>query len=220
MVKIEKSWQNLLRDEFQKPYFLSLIKTVRAEYAKHKVYPPGKEIFRAFDLCPTDDVSVVILGQDPYHQPGQANGLAFSVRHDVQNPPSLQNILQEVRDDIGSTQIEDGDLTPWAKQGVLLLNATLTVRDSEAGSHSDIGWQKFTDAVITKLSRHKRHIVYMLWGNYAKSKEKLIDPDNNLILKSAHPSPLAANRGGWFGNHHFSRANRYLLVAGKKPIVW
>jgi len=218
-VKIEPSWQQLLQNEFDKPYFEQLVAFVKSEYATTRVYPPGRLIFNAFNLCPLQAVKVVILGQDPYHEEGQAQGLSFSVPKGVKLPPSLVNIYQEIRNDIGSVASTDGDLTRWAEQGVLLLNATLTVRQHQAGSHQRRGWEQFTDAVISAISAHREHIVFILWGSYAQSKQPLIDANKHLILKSVHPSPLSAHRG-FFGNHHFSRANQFLQQHGQAPIVW
>ena len=219
-VKIEPSWKQHLGAEFAKPYFAQLAQTVRQEYATTTCYPPGREIFNAFNLCPFDQVKVVIIGQDPYHEPGQAEGLCFSVKPGVPFPPSLQNIFKEIADDLNRPMPADGSLVRWAQQGVLLLNATLTVRAHVANSHSRIGWQTFTDAVIQTLARERSHVVYMLWGGYARGKAWMIDRQHNLVLESVHPSPLSANRGGWFGNHHFSRCNAYLQQNGLQPIDW
>lgn len=219
-VKIEASWKEHLCQEFEKPYFEQLTAAVRQEYMKSTCYPPGKLIFNAFNLCPFDKVKVVIIGQDPYHEPGQAHGLSFSVQDGVQFPPSLQNIFKEIQSDLGTPIPFSGDLTRWAEQGVLLLNATLTVRAHQANSHSTLGWQTFTDAAIRALATQRQHIVYMLWGGYARGKAYMIDRQNNLVLESVHPSPLSANRGGWFGNHHFSRCNQYLQDNGMTPIMW
>lgn len=218
-VKIARSWREKLENEFNSPYFNALIDFVKAEYAQHTVYPPGKEIFRAFDCCDFNSARVVIIGQDPYHGPGQANGLCFSVRPDMRMPPSLQNIFKEIREDLGKPFPPNGDLERWAVQGVLLLNATLTVRASEAGSHQNKGWEAFTDAVIKKISEEKENVVFMLWGAYAQKKGELIDATKHLILKSAHPSPFSADRG-FFGNKHFSKANAYLKSKGLKEIEW
>ena len=190
------------------------------EYFNNECYPPGKLIFNAFNLCPFDKVKVVIIGQDPYHEMGQAMGLSFSVPDGVAMPPSLQNIFKEIEMDLGTPMPQNGDLTRWAEQGVLLLNATLTVRAHQANSHQRLGWQTFTDAAIRALNARREHIVYMLWGGFAKSKEYLIDRTKNLVLESVHPSPLSANRGGWFGNHQFSRCNDYLVSNGEEPIKW
>lgn len=219
-VKIEPSWREHLAAEFDKPYFAQLVEFVRSEYAAGTCYPPGKFIFNAFNLCPFDKVKVVIIGQDPYHEPQQAHGLSFSVNQGVAFPPSLQNIFKEIADDIGIPMPQSGDLTRWAQQGVLLLNATLTVRAHAAGSHQRRGWEQFTDAAISSLSAHRQNLVFLLWGGYARSKATLIDPQKHLILQSVHPSPLSANRGGWFGNHHFSLCNRYLTEHGIEPIKW
>ena len=202
-VKIEDSWQQHLGEEFDKPYFEALAAFVRAEYARTTCFPPGNLIFNAFNLCPFDRVKVVLIGQDPYHEPGQAQGLCFSVNDGVQFPPSLVNIFKEIQSDIGTPIPLSGSLVRWAEQGVLLLNATLTVRAHEAASHQRRGWEEFTDAVIKKLSSEREHLVFILWGSYAQSKERLIDTSRHLVLKSAHPSPLSAYRG-FFGNHHFS----------------
>ena len=219
-VKIEQSWKQHLVGEFNKDYFVGLTDSVRAEYTQYTCYPPGKLIFNAFNLCPFDKVKVVIIGQDPYHEPGQAHGLSFSVQDGVMFPPSLQNIFKEIHDDLGTPIPTSGNLTRWAEQGVLLLNASLTVRAHQANSHSALGWQKFTDAAIQALATHREHIVYMLWGGYARSKAYMIDKSKNLVLESVHPSPLSANRGGWFGQHQFSRCNAYLQQNGQTPIVW
>lgn len=219
-VKIEESWKEQLGEEFAKPYFSQLTGLVRQEYSQYPCYPPGRFIFNAFNLCPFHRVKVVIIGQDPYHEPGQAHGLSFSVNDGVPFPPSLQNIFREIHDDIGSDIPMSGNLTRWAEQGVLLLNATLTVRAHQANSHSRIGWQEFTDAAIRALASHRDHLVYMLWGGYARSKSYMIDKTKNLVLESVHPSPLSANRGGWFGQHQFSRCNEYLVQNGEEPIKW
>ena len=219
-VKIESTWKEHLEAEFEKPYFAGLTGAVRQEYAAGTCYPPGALIFNAFNLCPFDRVKVVIIGQDPYHEPGQAHGLSFSVQDGVQFPPSLQNIFKEIQQDLGIPVPQSGNLTRWAEQGVLLLNATLTVRAHQANSHSALGWQTFTDAAIRALATHRDHLVYMLWGGYARSKAYMIDKTRNLVLESVHPSPLSANRGGWFGQHQFSRCNAYLQQNGIEPIVW
>jgi uracil-DNA glycosylase len=219
-VQIEDSWKAHLQEEFEKPYFSQLTQAVRQEYGSTTCYPPGKLIFNAFNLCPFDKVKVVIIGQDPYHEPGQAHGLSFSVQDGVQFPPSLQNIFKEIQNDLGTPIPTSGNLTRWAEQGVLLLNATLTVRAHQANSHSMLGWQKFTDAAIQALAAHREHLVYMLWGGYARSKAYMIDKQRNLVLESVHPSPLSANRGGWFGQHQFSRCNTYLEQNGITPIQW
>ena len=219
-VQIEQSWKQHLSGEFDKDYFIGLTNFVRSEYSQYTCYPPGKLIFNAFNLCPFDQVKVVIIGQDPYHEPGQAHGLSFSVQDGVQFPPSLQNIFKEIQADLGTPIPQSGNLTRWAEQGVLLLNASLTVRAHQANSHSSLGWQKFTDAAIQALATHREHLVYMLWGAYARSKAYMIDKSKNLVLESVHPSPLSANRGGWFGQHQFSRCNAYLEQDGQTPIIW
>lgn len=219
-VIIEESWKKYLAEEFNKPYFAELTTKVRDEYQRGVCYPPGKLIFNAFNLCPFDKVKVVIIGQDPYHEPGQAMGLSFSVPDGIMMPPSLQNIFKEIEQDLGTPIPASGNLTRWAEQGVLLLNATLTVRAHVANSHSMLGWQKFTDAAIQALAQHRQHLVYMLWGGYARSKAYMINRQQNLVLESVHPSPLSANRGGWFGQHQFSRCNAYLQQNGITPINW
>ena len=218
-VKIEESWKKELHDEWSKDYFVRLTNFVRNEYATKQIFPPGRQIFAAFNATPFNEVKVVILGQDPYHDVGQANGLCFSVNDGIQFPPSLRNIFQEIHNDIGSPIPQSGDLTRWAKQGVLLLNATLTVEAHKAASHQRQGWEQFTDEVISHLSNHRQNLVFILWGSYAISKRSLIDPDKHLILTSVHPSPLSAYRG-FFGNKHFSKANNYLIEHGKTPITW
>lgn len=218
-VKIEQSWKDALANEFDKDYFIKLTDFVRNEYLSGKqIYPAPANIFNAFNLCPLDKVKVVIIGQDPYHEPGQAHGLCFSVLPPTKIPPSLVNIYKEIQNDLGHPSVTNGDLTSWAKQGVLLLNATLTVQAHLAASHAGKGWEQFTDAVIREVAKHD-NIVYMLWGSYAQKKAEFVNPDKNLILKSVHPSPLSASRG-FFGNHHFSRANQYLVEHGKTPIEW
>ena len=219
-VKIEPSWHEHLQQEFEQPYFAQLTDFVRQEYTTQTCYPPGSLIFNAFNLCPFDKVKVVIIGQDPYHAPRQAQGLSFSVADGVPFPPSLQNIFKEIQNDLGKPIPASGDLTRWAKQGVLLLNATLTVRAHQAASHQRHGWETFTDAAIRALSAGREHLVFILWGGYARSKAQLIDRARHFILESVHPSPLSANRGGWFGNHHFSRCNAYLKQNGIAPIEW
>ncbi len=219
-VKIEESWKQQLQAEFDKPYFNQLTERVRQEYTTTVCYPPGREIFNAFNLCPFDKVKVVIIGQDPYHEPGQAEGLCFSVKPGVMMPPSLVNIFKEIQADLGTPMPQNGSLVRWAEQGVLLLNATLTVRAHQSNSHASLGWQTFTDAAIRLLATQRQHLVYMLWGGYARSKAAMINRQENLVLESVHPSPLSANRGGWFGNHHFSRANQYLQQQGLTPINW
>lgn len=218
-VKIEESWQRVLQDEFEKPYFQHLTAFIRGEYATTTVYPPGPQIFHAFDACPFDRTKVVILGQDPYHGRGQAHGLAFSVAHGVRTPPSLQNIFKELHDDLGTPPAPDGNLDRWAQQGVLLLNATLTVRAGEPGSHQKKGWEQFTDTVIQKISEQKEHVVFILWGAYAQKKGEIIDARKHLVLKAAHPSPYAADRG-FFGSRPFSKTNAYLEQHGETPIQW
>jgi uracil-DNA glycosylase len=219
-VKLEDSWKQYLNAEFDKEYFANLTKLVRQEYQNHQCFPPGRLVFNAFNLCPFNDVKVVIIGQDPYHEPGQAMGLSFSVPVGTTIPPSLVNIFKEIQQDLGNPIPQDGDLTRWSKQGVLLLNATLTVRAHEANSHQKLGWNQFTDAAIKALSDHRQGLVYMLWGGYARSKRYLINQQHNLVLESVHPSPLSANRGGWFGQHQFSRCNAYLGSKGIAPINW
>lgn len=218
-IKIQESWKTALADEFDKDYFIKLTDFVRAQYLSgHQVFPEPKNIFNAFNLCPLPDVKVVIIGQDPYHEPGQAHGLCFSVLPPTPVPPSLVNIYREIESDLGRPSATHGDLTAWARQGVLLLNSTLTVAAHRAASHAGHGWEQFTDAVIRAVA-HRDNIVYMLWGASAQRKAEFVDPARNLILKSAHPSPLSAYRG-FFGNHHFSRANQYLIQHGKTPIEW
>ena len=219
-VKIEESWKARIGEEFDKPYFAQLVQTVKQEYRQYACYPPGPLIFNAFNLCPFEQVKVVIIGQDPYHEPGQAMGLSFSVPDGVPMPPSLINIFREIEQDLGARMPATGNLTRWAQQGVMLLNATLTVRAHQAGSHQRIGWETFTDAAIRALSAGRDHLVFILWGGYARSKAALIDRSRHLVLQSVHPSPLSANRGGWFGNHHFSQANAYLTANGIAPILW
>lgn len=219
-VKINEQWSEYLKGEFEKDYFKQLQSFVKAEYSLHQCFPPGPKIFSAFDHCPIDKIKVVIIGQDPYHGPGQANGLCFSVNDDVPFPPSLVNILKEVSENTGKPIPTSGNLERWADQGVFLLNATLTVRAHQAGSHQGKGWEIFTDEVIRIISKECEHVVFMLWGGFAKKKEKLIDSQKHLILKSGHPSPLSANRGLWFGNKHFQMANDYLIKVNKEPINW
>ena len=219
-VKIEPSWKAALTEEFSKPYFSELTDFVREAYQTALVYPPAHLIFNALDSCPLSQIRVVILGQDPYHGAGQAHGLSFSVPEGVAHPPSLINIFKELESDIGKVYPNSGSLTSWASQGVLLLNATLTVEAGRAGSHQNKGWEQFTDAVIDVISTQCDHIVFLLWGNYAKQKGKRIDRDKHLVLSSGHPSPLSANRGLWFGNRHFSQANTHLISKGKTPIHW
>ena len=219
-VKIEQSWKEHLSKEFEKPYFSNLIEFVKSEYSSTKVYPPGKFIFNAFDKCTFDNTKVVILGQDPYHGYDQANGLSFSVNDGVTIPPSLQNIFKEIKEDLAITIPKTGNLERWAEQGVLLLNSTLTVRAGEAGSHQKKGWETFTDEVIKRISEQKQDVIFMLWGKYAQDKGAVIDASKHLILKAKHPSPMAANYGGWFGTKHFSQANDYLTSKGSEPINW
>lgn len=218
-VRIEESWRSRLQVEFDKPYFAELVAFVRQEYALGPCYPPGSKIFNAFNSTPFEEVKVVILGQDPYHEPGQAMGLSFSVPDGVMLPPSLKNIYEEIHSELGTPVPSSGDLSRWARQGVLLLNATLTVRRGQAGSHQRHGWETFTDAAISALAREREHIIFMLWGSYAGQKAQLIDASRHLVLRSAHPSPLSAYRG-FFGNHHFQLCNDYLVLHGQSPIVW
>ena len=219
-VQIEESWKTHLQPEFEKDYFRTLTEFVKSEYSQYQIFPPGKLIFNAFNLCPFDKVKVVIIGQDPYHEPMQAQGLSFSVADGVALPPSLQNIFKEINNDLGKPMPQSGDLTRWARQGVLLLNATLTVRAHQAASHQRHGWEQFSDAVISTLSSQCDHLVFILWGGYARSKASLIDRSRHMVLESVHPSPLSANRGGWFGNHHFSKCNAYLREHGIQEIDW
>lgn len=218
-VNIEPSWKEALHNTFEQKFFTDLVSFVRDEYASTKVYPPGKEIFSAFDHCPINEVKVVILGQDPYHGPGQAHGLSFSVKPGVPFPPSLLNIFKEIESDLGKPMPADGDLTRWADQGVFLLNATLTVRAHQAGSHQKKGWEEFTDEVIRTISDTCENVVFLLWGAYAQKKSALIDSRKHLVLKAPHPSPLSSYRG-FFGCKHFSKANEYLNAKGKKGIDW
>ena len=219
-VSIHQSWKEVLQEEFSKPYFEQLVLFVKREYSENICYPKGQQIFSAFNHCPLPEVKVVIIGQDPYHGEGQANGLCFSVHDGIPHPPSLVNIFRELNTDLGVPYPLSGNLEHWASQGVLLLNATLTVRANSAGSHQIQGWETFTDAVIKAVSTHCNHGVFMLWGGYAKEKAKLIDPAKHCILTAGHPSPLSANRGYWFGNKHFSQANAYLKANGKNEIIW
>lgn len=219
-VKIEQSWKEHLSQEFEKPYFSNLIEFVKTEYSSTKVYPPGKFIFNAFEKCTFDNTKIVILGQDPYHGYNQANGLSFSVNDGVAIPPSLQNIFKEIKEDLAIAIPRTGNLERWAEQGVLLLNSTLTVRAGEAGSHQKKGWETFTDAVIKCISEQRQDVVFMLWGKYAQDKGAVINASKHLILKAKHPSPMAANYGGWFGTKHFSQANDYLISKGLEPINW
>lgn len=219
-VSIEPSWDAVLQKEFRKGYFQDLMKFVKSEYDATVCFPPYNKIFSAFESTPFNEVKVVIIGQDPYHGLDQSHGLCFSVGEKVKIPPSLRNIFEEIRQDLNSPIPKNGNLQRWADQGVLLLNATLTVRAHQAGSHQNKGWEKFTDAVIESLSKEREKVVFMLWGGPAKKREKKIDSNRHLILTSGHPSPLAANRGYWFGNKHFSKANEYLKANGKEPIYW
>ena len=219
-IQIEESWKKHLAQEFEKPYFALLTESVRQEYGAGTCYPPGRLIFNAFNLCPFDKVKVVIIGQDPYHEHGQAHGLSFSVQDGVPFTPSLQNIFKEIQADLGTPIPFSGNLTRWAEQGVLLLNATLTVRAHQANSHATLGWQTFTDEAIRALATEREHLVYMLWGGFARGKSYMIDKTKNLVLESVHPSPLSANRGGWFGQHQFSRCNAYLEQHGIEPVAW
>ncbi len=218
-VEIEPSWKAVLSEEFEKEYFKELSASVREAYVTRSVFPPPQFVFHAFALCPFDAVKVVILGQDPYHGRGQAHGLAFSVQNGVSVPPSLQNIYKEIHDDLGVAVPPSGNLERWAKQGVLLLNATLTVEQGNAGSHQGRGWELFTDTVIQKISEQKEHVVFLLWGKFAQAKAALIDEEKHLVLKAAHPSPFSAHHG-FFGCRHFSKTNAYLEARGQKPIVW
>ena len=218
-VQIEDSWKQHLTNEFEKDYFRTLTDFVRQEYHTTTVYPPGKLIFNAFNLCPFNETKVVIIGQDPYHGPGQAHGLCFSVNEGIAFPPSLQNIFKEIQNDLGTPIPANGDLTRWATQGVLMLNATLTVRAHQAGSHQRRGWEEFTDAAIRALAEEREHLVFILWGSYAQKKGAFIDRNKHLVLASPHPSPLSAYHG-FFGNHHFSKANAYLQAHGMSPIEW
>lgn len=219
-VKISESWKTVLNDEFEKPYFQNLIKFVKHEYQIHSCFPKGNEIFSAFNHCSFDNVKVVIIGQDPYHGANQANGLCFSVHDGIKHPPSLINIFKELESDINKAYPSSGNLESWADQGVLLLNATLTVRGSEAGSHQKQGWETFTDTVIEKISEQKEHVVFLLWGGFAKKKGAKIDVSKHHVLTSGHPSPLSANRGYWFKNKHFSKTNFYLKSINRSEIIW
>ncbi|HCQ31087.1 TPA: uracil-DNA glycosylase [Candidatus Collierbacteria bacterium] len=218
-VRLESSWKELLKDEFEKSYFKDLAEFVRQEYQSGTVYPPPKFIFNALDSLPVDQVKVIILGQDPYHGPGQAHGLSFSVPDGIKPPPSLQNIYKEIETDLGHPHHASGNLDRWVKQGVLLLNATLTVRANQAGSHQNKGWETFTDAIIHELANKKDHLVFILWGNYAQKKGSFIDPNKHLVLKSPHPSPFSAH-SGFFDSRPFSQTNRYLIELGQTPIEW
>ncbi len=217
-VRLEKTWKEALKEEFAKPYWETLTENLRNQILTQKVYPPAKDIFKAFDLCPLDKVKVVIIGQDPYHGYHQANGLSFSVNKGIILPPSLQNIYKEIYNDLGIKPSSSGDLSRWAKQGVLMLNSVLTVLANKPASHSNMGWEQFTDAVIDVLNSNRKNIVYMLWGKYAGEKGLVIDKENNLVLTSAHPSPYSALN--FFGNHHFSKCNKYLEENNIKPIDW
>lgn len=219
-VEIQAGWKEMLREEFEKDYFKELTEFVRAEYTNHKCFPKGGDIFAAFEYSTFENTKVVILGQDPYHGPNQAHGLCFSVNEGIATPPSLVNIFKEIENDLGKAMPDSGNLEHWAKQGVLLLNATLTVRAHQAGSHQKKGWEQFTDRVIEIISEEKENVVFLLWGGYAKKKARKIDQSKHLILTSGHPSPLSANRGYWFGNKHFSKANEYLQANGKEPVDW
>ncbi len=218
-VKIEPSWKEVLKEEFEKIYFQNLANFVKNEYQSHPVYPPGKQIFSAFDHTPFDEVKVVIIGQDPYHGAGQAHGLSFSVPEGIKQPPSLKNIFKELESDLGISPVLSGNLERWANQGVLLLNATLTVRASQAGSHQNKGWEEFTDAAIQKLSDEKEHLVFILWGAYAQKKGSIIDTSKHHIIRSPHPSPFSAH-SGFFGSKPFSKTNIYLKSVGKEEIIW
>ena len=219
-VDIHTSWKPYLEEEFNKPYFSDLVNFVKTEYKNHVCFPPGKQIFNAFNHCHFNDVKVVIIGQDPYHGIGQANGLCFSVNNGIDHPPSLINIFKEIESDLGIPYPKSGNLLRWADQGVLLLNASLTVRAHQAGSHQKRGWEQFTDAVIKIISDQKQHVVFLLWGGFARQKSKLINKDKHFVLSTGHPSPLSANRGYWFGNKHFSKTNSLLEQASLHPIKW
>jgi uracil-DNA glycosylase len=219
-IKIDDSWKAVLENQFSSPYFTSLIEFVKQQYATQTCYPKGSQIFAAFDRCKFEEVKVVILGQDPYHGPGQANGLCFSVNDGITFPPSLINIFKEIQSDLEKPFPKTGNLERWADQGVLLLNATLTVEQSKPGSHQNQGWETFTDAVIKAVSDHKENVVFLLWGGFAKSKVSLIDKNKHHILTSGHPSPMSANRGYWFGNKHFSKTNEFLKSKGLQEIDW
>lgn len=219
-VRIHPSWQLPLKPAFESPKFEQLVHFVQSEYRLHRCYPPGGQIFNAFAACPYDRVRVVLLGQDPYHGPGQAHGLSFSVPNGIPHPPSLVNIFKELQTDLNVDYPATGDLTPWANQGVLLINATLTVRAAQAASHQKQGWEEFTDRVLQTLSQQKEGLVFLLWGGFAQKKKRLLDDSKHLILSCGHPSPLSANRGYWFGNKHFSKTNSYLEQQGQPPIQW
>ncbi len=218
-LNISDSWKNILQTEFEKPYFINLTDFVEKEYDNHTCYPKQEDVFRAFDYCSFEDLKVVIIGQDPYHGKGQANGLCFSVHDEIKHPPSLKNIFKELKEDIGKGIPESGDLSRWAKQGVLLLNATLTVREGEAGSHQKQGWEQFTDAVIQKISEEKKDVVFLLWGKFAENKGSIINVEKHTLFKAPHPSPLGAWRG-WFGSKHFSKTNKFLESKGLETIDW
>lgn len=217
---IPEDWKTVLNEEFEKPYFLNLMAFMEKEYMEQTVFPNQEDVFAAFNACSFDNIKVVIIGQDPYHGPNQANGLCFSVKESIPNPPSLINIFKEIESDLGIPLPKNGDLTRWASQGVLLLNATLTVRAHEPGSHQKKGWERFTDAIIAKIATEKKEVIFLLWGGFAKKKIKLIDNKSQHILSSGHPSPLSANRGYWFGNKHFSQTNILLNKCGKEEIKW
>lgn len=220
ITKIHSSWKTILKDELKKPYYLDLLEFIKTDYSLGTCYPPKNEIFAAFDACPFQELKVVIIGQDPYHGKNQAHGLCFSVNDGISHPPSLKNIYKELTNDVDMPYPNSGNLMHWAKQGVLLLNATLTVREGEAGSHQKKGWEVFTDAVIQQVSEQRENVVFLLWGGYAKKKGKKINRTKHLVLETGHPSPLSANRGFWFGNKHFSKANTFLKLKGNKPINW
>lgn len=220
MFPINEDWSPILCSEYTQPYFKSLMSFLNIEYQKNICFPPKDKIFNAFNLCPYKELKLVLIGQDPYHGPGQANGLAFSVNSGIPIPPSLKNIFKELEIDLKIPNPKNGDLSNWASQGVLLLNSTLTVRQADAGSHQKKGWEQFTNNVIKKISKDKSNVVFFLWGGYALKKLNLIDSRRHFVLQSAHPSPLSANRGRWFGNRHFSKANNYLTFKGKTPIDW
>jgi uracil-DNA glycosylase len=217
-ITIDTSWKNELTDQFKQPYWEELTSRVRNEYLTKTVYPPAKQIFSAFNMCPFDKVKVVIVGQDPYHGAGQANGLSFSVNTGVPLPPSLKNIYTEIHNDVGITPLQSGDLSRWATQGVLMLNSVLSVLANQPASHAGVGWEKFTDAVIAALNKQRTHVVYLLWGKYAQKKGEVIGKNNNLVLTSAHPSPYSVSL--FYGNHHFSKCNEYLMQHGIRPIDW
>lgn len=219
-VILHENWRRQLKEELQEPYFHSLLDFVKLEYASGTCYPQMKDIFAAFNQCPFESVKVVIIGQDPYHGLKQANGLCFSVKEGIPHPPSLRNVFKEIENDLGTQYPQSGNLEHWAKQGVLLLNATLTVREHQAGSHQNKGWEKFTDAVIRKLTDERKNLIFLLWGGFAKKKAKLINDNTHLVLTSGHPSPLSANRGYWFGNKHFSQTNALLVSLGKNSVDW